>query len=104
MYDHGVTSIRRVLSVLFGVSGKNIPDYFKRKLASCSRKGNVNEVAIILSEVQVKYFLFLVYSKIKGRVELSSGSTLFWRLEHKLILSMLSLSRLDYMFLVHTIV
>ena len=40
------TSIRRVLSALFGVSGKNIPDYFKRKLASGSRKGNVNEVAI----------------------------------------------------------
>ena len=35
----------------------------------------MNEVAIIVSEV--KDFAFLVYSKIKGKVDLSSGSTLF---------------------------
>ena len=55
-------TIKRVLSVLFGVSNKNIPDYLKRKLASGSRKVNVNEMAIIVSEV--KYFALLVYSKI----------------------------------------
>ena len=71
------TLIRRFLSASFIRSfWQNISDYFKRKLASGSRNVNVNEVAIIVSEV--KYFAFLVYSKIKGRVDLSSGSTLFW--------------------------
>ena len=56
-----IRSIRRVAyllsAVLSGVSGKNISDYLKRNLASGSKKGNVNEAAII---------------------DLSSGSTLFW--------------------------
>ena len=71
------TSIRRYLSASFIRSfWQNISDYFKRKLASGSRNVNINEVAIIVSEA--KYFAFLVYNKIIGRVDLSSGSTLFW--------------------------
>ena len=96
------TSIRRYLSASFIRSfWQNISDYFKRKLASGSRNVNINEVAIIVSEA--KYFAFLVYNKIIGRVDLSSGSR-FCRMEYTLVRPMLSLSRLDCIFLVYTIV